>query len=159
MKKLILFLTVLILVSSCGVQRPFAPTISLVSGDNAALPFSNQQGLGVQAYSLYQVRLDWNVTNTGAQGVKILAAKGDDYYCATPIASASYFITDTSTIANNSLSTLGYIFQNSANVFVPGQRYAFCVCAILYDSTSQPSWPVFLDYLLPSGGMGMSYYY
>lgn len=159
MKKIVLLFAVSILISSCGVQRPYAPTISLTTGDNAALPFSNQEGLGVQAYSLYNVRLDWNVTDTGAQGVKILASKGEDYYCDNPIASASFYITNTATITNNALDNLGYMFQNSLSKFVPGNRYAFCISAILYDSISQPSWPVFVDLLSPSGGLGMGYYY
>lgn len=159
MKKLFLLSIVTILISSCGVQRPYAPTISLTNGGDAALPFSNQEGLGVQTYSLYNVRLDWNITDTGAQGVKILAAKGEDYYCDNPIASVSLYITDTSTITNNALDNLGYMFYNSLNKFTPGYRYAFCICAVMYDSTSQPSWPVFVDLLNPNGGLGMGYYY
>ena len=158
MKKAILLFVVSILVSSCGLQRPYAPTISSINGSNAALPFSNQQGLGVQAYSLYEVRLDWNVTNTGAQGVKILATTGEDVYCEKPIAVVSFYITDTSTIANNALDTLGYMFQNSLNKFIPGNRYAFCISILAYDEISQPSWPVFVDLVLPGGGLGMGYY-
>ena len=159
MKKLVLLFAISILISSCGVQRPYAPTISLINGGDAALPFASQQGMSVQTYSLYNVRLDWNVTNTGAQGVKILAAKGDDYYCDNPIAAVSYYVTDTSTITNTALDTLGYVFQNSINKFVPGNRYAFCICSVLYDRVSQPSWPVFVDLLNSSGGLGMGYYF
>jgi len=141
------------LVSACGVQRPFAPTISLTTGTDAALPFSNQNGLGVQTYSLYTVRLDWNITDTGAQGVKILAAQGTDYYCDAPIAAVSFYVTNTSTITNSAMDNLGYMFQNNLSAFVPGNRYAFCICAILYDSVSQPSLPVFVDLLSPTGGL------
>ena len=149
--------------SSCGVQRPYAPTISSLSGNGSAAGFySSETGMSTSVYSLYEVRLDWNVTETGAQGVKIFAAKGEDYYCDNPIATATLYVTDTSTVQASPLTSLAQIFvyygggMTTLNKFVPGYRYAFCISAILYDSVSEPSWPVYVDLL---SGLGMSYYY
>ena len=161
MKKLVLLFVISILISSCGVKRPYAPTISSISGQNAAGFYSNNTGLSVSAYSLYDVRLDWNVTETGAQGVKILISRGDSY-CENPFASATLYITDTTNIQASPLTSLAQMIINygggmaTLNQFVPG-RYAFCISAVLYGNVSDPSWPVFLD-LLPNGGSGMGYF-
>jgi len=155
MKKLALIFVLSVLISACGVQRPYAPTISLLNGDTA-LPFATQSGITVQTYSLYNVRVDWNVSNTGAQGVKIIIANGEDYYCSTPIATKTIHITDSSTITNNSMDNLGYMFYDSLSVIVPGKTYAICVCSVLYNSISEPSLPVFVE-LMSNNAMG--YYY
>jgi hypothetical protein len=144
MKKLFLIFTLSVLISACGVQRPFAPTISLLSG-NTALPFANQEGMRVQAYSPYEVRLDWDITNTGAQGVEVIIADGSDYDCATPLATKSFFITNTSAVNNTPLSSLGYMFESNVNLFQPGKSFAICISAIMYNSKSTPSFPVYLD--------------
>ena len=160
MKKLVFLITAaLVLISACGVQKPYAPTISLISGGSAALPFAQQEGMRVQSYSPYDVRIDWNIKDTGAQGVQIIIADGSDYYCEQPLATRSYNITDSSTITSSPMSSLGYMFEASANIFQPGKSFAICICAIMYDSISSPSMPVFLDLVGSSGSLGMGYYY
>ncbi|MCX6112289.1 MAG: hypothetical protein NTY22_03250 [Proteobacteria bacterium] len=145
MKKFLLSTILMIAVSACGVKRPDALAIQLINA-NSGVPYAQQDSIAVRAYSLYDVRVDWDVTNTGAQGVEIVAAAGMDYYCQTPIASAVFYVVNSRAVTTtNYLDSLGRLFYNDLGKFVPGNRYAFCLRAVLYDSVSDPSLPVFLE--------------
>jgi len=156
MKKLILLAILSMVAASCGVQRPLPPTIQSLNG-NAAVQFGQQAedgsyNYGVSAYTLYEVALGWDVTQTGAQGVKIIIAS--DYYCNTEVISRTL---PTSCQTNASCVPLNYngsFNQSLAHVFYgmdlsPLKRgtYYICIAAVMYDSTSAPSLPASL-YLL-----------
>ena len=148
MKKLLLLAIFVTLVSGCGVKRPYALSIQLISTDSG-VPFSQQDSIAVRAYTLYDVRVDWDITDTGAQGVQIIAAHGEDFYCATPIATATFYVVNSrsATNTNYQLDSLARLFPYDLDKFVPGNRYAFCLKAVLYDSVSDTSLPVYLDLL------------
>ena len=149
MKKLLLFaiFTVLMIsVSGCGVKRPYALTIQLLNADSG-VAFAQQDSIAVRTYSLWNVRVDWDITDTGAQGVEIIAAAGTDFYCQTPIATATFYVVNSraSTNANYQLDSLARLFPNDLSKFVIGNTYAFCLRAVLYDSVSDPSLPVYVQ--------------
>ena len=149
MKKLLflaIFSVLMISISACGVKRPYALTISLLNADSGT-PFSQQGSIAVRTYSLWNVRVDWDITDTGAQGVQIIAAAGTDFYCQTPIATATFYVINSkaSTNASYQLDSLARLFPNDLAKFVPGNTYAFCLRAVLYDSVSDPSLPVYVQ--------------
>ena len=145
MKKSLFLALAVVLISACGVQRPNPLTIELINSNSGAVPFAQQGYQAVIAYSLYEVRVDWDVTNTGAQGVQIVAAKGTDYYCQTPIASVTYYVVNSKAMNTNAYTdSLGQLFLKDIDKFTPGS-YAICLKAVMYDSVSEPSLPVFLE--------------
>ena len=147
MKKILFLISVLTIslnLSSCGVQQPFAPTISLLHG-NAAMPFAEQQGMLVATDSVYNVKLDWDISNTGAMGAKVIIANAEDYYCEKPITAKTFFITNTANISTNPFSSLGHMFDTTPNIFQYGKTYAICLASVWYNNVSRPSPPVFLE--------------
>jgi len=151
MKKLLLlaiFTVLIISISACGVKRPYALSITLLNADSG-VPFSQQDSIAVRTYSLWNVRVDWDVTDTGAQGVEILAAAGTDFYCQTPIATVRFFVANSraATNTNYQLDSLARLFPNDIAKFTPGNTYAFCLKAVVYDSVSEPSLPVYVQLL------------
>jgi hypothetical protein len=149
------------LVSACGVQRPYPLSIELLNS-SGGLPYAQQGYQAVRAYSLYDVKVEWDVTETGAHGVQIVAAPGTDYYCDNPVATATLYITNSQDISNanySAMHNLAQIFAADLSKFKAG-RYAFCLKAVMYDSVSSPSLPVFVEVLQDQQqGMGYSFYY
>ncbi len=94
---------------------------------------------------MYDIKIDWDVTDTGAQGVEILAANSTDYYCSNPIATARYYITNSKVLTNSyALDSLAQVFYTQLPKFKAG-NYSLCLKAVLYDSVSEPSLPVFME--------------
>ena len=96
--------------------------------------------------------------STGAHGVQIVAAAGTDYYCDTPIATATLYIINSKDISDlnyNAMHNLAQIFATDLGKFKAG-RYAFCLKSVMYDSVSSPSLPVFVE-LLQDEQQGMAY--
>lgn len=144
MKKLLLIMTI-VAISACGVQRPLPLTISLITP--SADPFASQGGLKVSTSSLYNVRVDWDISNTNAHGIKILAAASTDYDCDEPIATAMVLgIPNSKANTTNMYQSLAHIFISSGvnlSVFTMGE-YALCLVSVQYDNESSPSIPVFM---------------
>lgn len=144
MKRVLLSAIFLILLSSCGVKRPYPLSIQLINS-NSGYPFSQQGSMAVIATTMYEIKIDWDVSDTGAQGVEIIAANGTDYYCSSPIATTRIYATNSS-VYNNTFAweNLAQVFQTQLSKFKAG-RYALCLRAVLYDSVSEPSLPVFME--------------
>lgn len=143
MKKLIL-ITVLIMMSACGMNRPFPPTLTSLTGNSTTAYGSTSTYLGV--YDLADAHLDWDVSNVvGAEGVRIIASR--EYTCKTEIASNVLYIINSRqyTSANggiiNPMENLRTIFSTSLSSFTTGQYY-ICVRAIKMGKESAPSYPV-----------------
>jgi len=158
MKKILILAGLLAMISACGLQRPLPLTISLINP--TGLPYEQQGGLKVTAQSMYNVRVDWDVTNTNAHGIKILIADGSDYDCDNPIATQVIYgiLNSTSYNTDNSLySSLGKIFESKLNLFTGG-TYSVCLATIQYDRESSPSIPVFMELTQPQSSP-MGFYY
>ena len=162
MKKLVLTLALSVLVSACGISGLQPPTISSISGGNAATQYgdANTGTYGVSAYSLYDVTLSWDVTQTGAQGVEIIVST--DYYCENVILSKQIPASCSSSANCLPLQNYGSWNGNLAHVFY-GQNlsvlttggYYICIAAITLDSVSSPSLPAYL--YLYSNQSGIAY--
>ena len=154
MKKLIVLAT-LTLFSACGVQRPYPLTISQIA-PTSYLPYSTQNGIQVADMSMYNIRIDWDVTGTNAQGVKILAAPAADYNCSEPIAVSMpiYSLNSSSNTTTTVYQSLAYVFYRDLEKFTVGD-YALCLVAIRYNSESAPSIPVFMTLLANQAPMGI----
>lgn len=151
MKRVLLSAIFLILLSSCGVKRPYPLSIQLINS-NSGIAYSQQGSMAVITYSMYDVKISWDVSDTGAQGVEILAASGTDYYCSSPIATARYYITNSSLLDSTyTLDNLAQIFYTQLSKFKAG-NYALCLRAVLYDSVSEPSLPVFMELRMDQQG-------
>lgn len=160
MKK-ILVLVALIAISACGVQRPRPLTISLVtpSGD----PLASQGGMKVTTESIYNVKVDWDISDINAYGIKIVAARATDYDCDEPIATATLWGVPNSSTNNTNImyQNLGRIFERSGvnlSVFTAGE-YALCLVATQYDRESSPSIPVFMYLTVPQAATGAMGFY
>ena len=153
---LALVLSVVTFIISCGVQRPAPLSIELMS--SSGMPYEQQGYIAVEAYSLHDVRVDWDVTPTGAHGVRIIAAPGHDYHCREAIAHEDIWIANSRNIEHDSyMHSLGFIFERHLGKLAPG-RYAFCVKALMYNRTSAASLPVFVNLRGP-GGMGAPFFF
>ena len=147
------------LISACGVQRPNPLSVELLNATGAS-PYEQQGSMAVIADTLYNVKVNWDVTETGAHGVQIVAAPGTDYYCDNPIATATLYTTNSSNVTDNYynvMDSLGQIFIADLGKFKAG-RYAFCLKAVMYDSYSSPSLPIFVQ-LRYDQQQGMGYGY
>lgn len=150
MKKFIL-ITMLIMVSACGMNRPFPPTLTSISGSSAVLPYGTQNSSYLSVWDLADAHLDWDVSNVpGADGVKIVASR--EYTCATEIASNYYNIINsrqrTAVTGGmiNPQENLKVVFQGALSQFAMG-RYFICVKATKMGQEGPPSTPVSVELL------------
>ena len=159
MKKLVIA-TILLTLGACGLNRPFPPTISYLTGDAYTRPYASpsgqydqygQYGGGyVVADYLENVQLNWDVSNVpGANGAMIIASR--EYTCETEIASVYKNIV--STAQRNQLLYHGVpnpeenmrtLFNASISQFTAG-TYFICVRAVKMGKEGPPSTPVTLE--------------
>ncbi len=145
MKKILVLLAILTTIAACGVQRPMPLVISVITP--TGMPYEQQGGMAVETSSMYNVKVDWDVTNTNAQGVKIIISSGTDYNCETPLASYVIYgiLNSKANTTNNSIySSLGKMFETQIGLFQYGQRYAICLASVQYNKESSPSVPVYM---------------
>jgi len=163
MKNLTLILALSVMISACGLQGLQPPTISSISGSgNAATQYgdSDTGTYGISSYSLYDVALAWDVSQTGAQGVEIIIST--DYYCENVVLSKQIPASCASSASCLPLQNYGAWNGNLAHVFY-GQSlnaltaggYYICIAAITLDNISSPSLPAYL--YLYSNQSGVAY--
>jgi hypothetical protein len=170
MKKLILA-GILILMSACGMNRPFTPTFTYIGNSPIGMRYANQQtgtngALGntyATVTDLAYVQLNWDVSNVpGANQARIIASR--DYTCSVEVASVVTSII--STTQRNQLLYQGSInpeenmrtlFSTSIDKFTAGTYY-ICVRAIKMGKEGPSSIPATLSlnlnqqYYLKAGG-------
>ncbi len=151
-------LSIMIVLASCGVQRPYPLNIEVIG--SSGLPYEQQGSIAVVVPTLYQVRVDWDVTPTGAHGVRIIASAGTDYNCKNEIATADVWLPSSQGLSDSGhMHSLGYLFGHELGKFKAG-RYAFCVRALMYDRVSPTSLPVYVTLQTDQhSGMGYNYYW
>ncbi|MFH1223206.1 MAG: hypothetical protein V1647_02550 [Pseudomonadota bacterium] len=163
MKKIFVLSIFLAFVASCGVQRPYPPTISLTYG-NPATQFGQDAAegyvYGISAYSVYDVTLGWDVSQTGAQGVKIDIAT--DYRCDNVVLTRTIPtscqtdqtclpLTYAGAYYNRSLA---HVFYGQSLAPLKAGGYYICISGVMYDSISSPSLPAYLYLMMDQYGTG-----
>jgi len=143
MKKKILFtLTIILIISSCGMGRPMPPSIVTRYSGNWQ-PWSDNSGYGVTTSFLSNVALLWDVSDVpGAIGVEIITAKHSS--CQRDI----IFTNPVNMIKNNNIDIIQHNLQSlySPYTLEPGLYY-ICIKIIKANYSKSPaSWPVTLNY-------------
>jgi|WetSurMetagenome_2_1015567.scaffolds.fasta_scaffold778935_1 hypothetical protein len=159
MKKFLFTAILMVAIGACGVQQPYPLSIELINATGSGVPYAQQGYQAVRANYMTDVKVSWDVTDTGAHGVQLVAAADTDYYCENPIATATLYITNSQTLeSTNYMNNLAQIFCKDLSKFVAG-RYALCLKSVMYDSVSAPSLPVFMELLFDQqAGMCTGYY-
>lgn len=138
---------------ACSVEQPYSLQLESLAAEMS--PYSQQGYIKVQTYSLNNVKAHWDVSQTGAQGVEIVATRVDGFKCNTDeehlVARTTIFV-PTSSLIDESVpgaymtNNLGEIFRSQLNNFTIGE-YAFCIAAIRYGNKSSYSIPAFVTVL------------
>lgn len=148
MKKILLVL--FLVINACAVQRPMPPVIELIVPETAN-PFSQQGYYSVSSYNMSNIRLTWDVTETGANAVDVIIAKNDgSNKCKKEniVSTRRIFEANSqnfsqipgSYITNN----LAQMFESELSKFTAG-RYAVCIAAVKNTYASTPSLPAFFE--------------
>jgi hypothetical protein len=156
MKNKIIKVFTMILVSlvfACSVEQPYSLQLESLTAEMS--PYSQQGYIKVQADFLTNVKAHWDVSETGAQGVEIVATRVDGFKCNTSeeylIARTTIFVPSSNLIDESvpgayMTNNLGEIFRSQLNNFTIGE-YAFCIAAIRYGNKSSYSIPAFVTVL------------